>query len=213
MGQDDPHHHHIAHHGGHHDDRIGNCPKDNLPRRLCELVGLRGVCGDIWEEVWVNWEDVIHSFARRLSPPLCVHLAFAAGSWGWRLGSVVCLTKTGGLAGSFWAELFPCKQETWRAEDKRFLMRCLPLVALNSFTSKLQKAFEFRTWRQRLSCVWLDKGKKFHGSRFQEAGDPRLAAPAAACNSCFRFLQRERQSPVVREDLGGDEGCSSQRDP
>lgn len=41
--------------------------------------------------------------------------------------------------------------------------------------------------RQRLDCVGLEKGKKFHGSQFQEAGDPCLSAPAAAaaaCNSC-----------------------------
>lgn len=51
VGQDDPHHHHVAHHGGHHDDRVGNCPKDNLPGRLHELVGLRSVGGDVGEEV------------------------------------------------------------------------------------------------------------------------------------------------------------------
>lgn len=51
VGQDDPHHHHVAHHRGHHDGRVGSCPKDNLPGRLHELVGLRGVGGDVGEEV------------------------------------------------------------------------------------------------------------------------------------------------------------------
>lgn len=51
VSQDDPHHHHVAHHGGHHNDCVGSCPKDNLPGRLHKLVGLRGVGGDVWEEV------------------------------------------------------------------------------------------------------------------------------------------------------------------
>ena len=50
------------------------------------------------------------------------------------------------------------------------------------------------------------KREKFHGSRFQEAEILHLSAPAAACNCYSSYLQRERQSPVLREDFGAKVG-------